>query len=94
MNAKLPPSASNPAGNPAIAWPASAVLVVDDEEGMRNFLTKTLAPRCGQVLAAASAEAGVLIEPCDCAPAGAARRSVKPNAATREASDTTFSIFM
>jgi DNA-binding NtrC family response regulator len=32
------------------------VLVVDDEPGMRNFLVKTLAPRAGQVLAAASAE--------------------------------------
>ena len=42
----------------AADWPSSAVLVVDDEEGMRNFLVKTLAPRCGQVLAAGSAEAG------------------------------------
>jgi DNA-binding NtrC family response regulator len=53
MHAKPASSAA-----PAIAWPGSAVLVVDDEEGMRNFLTKTLAPRCGQVLAAGSAEAG------------------------------------
>ncbi|HEX2012830.1 MAG TPA: sigma-54 dependent transcriptional regulator [Roseateles sp.] len=52
MNAKLPALAS------AIDWPNNAVLVVDDEVGMRNFLTKTLAPRCGQVLAAESAEAG------------------------------------
>lgn len=52
MNAKLPPQAS------MIDWPTSAVLVVDDEEGMRNFLLKTLAPRCGQVLSADSAEAG------------------------------------
>jgi len=37
-------------------WHHSAVLVVDDEEGMRNFLVKTLLPRCAQVLAAASAE--------------------------------------
>ncbi len=37
-------------------WRHSAVLVVDDEPGMRNFLTKTLAPRIGQVMAAASAE--------------------------------------
>jgi DNA-binding NtrC family response regulator len=38
-------------------WPHASVLVVDDEPGMRNFLQKTLAPRAGQVLAAASAEA-------------------------------------
>jgi DNA-binding NtrC family response regulator len=37
-------------------WPGAAVLVVDDEPGMRNFLVKTLAPRTGQVLAAGSAE--------------------------------------
>ena len=37
-------------------WPHAAILVVDDEPGMRNFLLKTLAPRAGQVLAAATAE--------------------------------------
>ncbi len=37
-------------------WPHAAILVVDDEPGMRNFLLKTLAPRCAQVLSAASAE--------------------------------------
>ena len=37
-------------------WPLAAVLVVDDEPGMRHFLQKTLAARCGQVLAAGSAE--------------------------------------
>ncbi len=37
-------------------WPLSAVLVIDDEPGMRNFLEKTLAPRVGLVLAAGSAE--------------------------------------
>ncbi|WP_066341888.1 sigma-54-dependent transcriptional regulator [Azohydromonas lata] len=42
--------------SPAERWPLASVLVVDDEEGMRNFLTKTLATRCGQVLAAGSAE--------------------------------------
>jgi DNA-binding NtrC family response regulator len=41
---------------PAESWPSAAVLVVDDEPGMRNFLVKTLAPRAGQVLAAGSAE--------------------------------------
>jgi DNA-binding NtrC family response regulator len=37
-------------------WPLASVLVVDDEPGMRNFLEKSLAPRVGQVRAAASAE--------------------------------------
>ena len=37
-------------------WPNAAVLVVDDESGMRNFLLKTLSPRAGQVLGAGSAE--------------------------------------
>ncbi len=37
-------------------WPDAAVLVVDDEPGMRNFLQKTLAPRAGLVLGAGSAE--------------------------------------
>lgn len=39
-------------------WPEGAILVVDDEPGMRNFLVKTLAPRCRFVVAAASAEEG------------------------------------
>ena len=30
-------------------WPLSAVLIVDDEPGMRSFLEKTLASRCGSV---------------------------------------------
>ena len=42
-------------------WPNAAILVVDDEPGMRNFLLKTLAPRAGQVLAAASAEEAELL---------------------------------
>jgi DNA-binding NtrC family response regulator len=41
----------------AEGWQRSAVLIVDDEEGMRNFLAKTLKPRCGQVMVAESAEA-------------------------------------
>ena len=41
---------------PPDAWPLAAVLVVDDEPGMRNFLVKTLGPRAGQVMAAGSAE--------------------------------------
>ncbi len=37
-------------------WPLAAVLVVDDEPGMRHFLQKTLAARVGQVHCAESAE--------------------------------------
>jgi DNA-binding NtrC family response regulator len=37
-------------------WPRATVLVVDDEPGMRHFLEKSLAPRVGRVLSAASAE--------------------------------------
>jgi len=39
-------------------WPLAHLLVVDDEAGMRNFLDKTLASRCGEVRSAADAEAG------------------------------------
>ena len=38
-----------------------SVLVVDDEPGMRNFLVKTLLPRCHSVLEAGSAEEGATI---------------------------------
>ena len=37
-------------------WPLAAVLVVDDEPGMRNFLEKTLQSRVGYVQGAATAE--------------------------------------
>ncbi len=37
-------------------WRHSAILVVDDEPGMQNFLLKTLRPRAGQVLGAGTAE--------------------------------------
>jgi DNA-binding NtrC family response regulator len=37
-------------------WPLAAVLVVDDEPGMRNFLEKTLTPRVAHVLTAETAE--------------------------------------
>lgn len=37
-------------------WQAYSVLVVDDEEGMRNFLERTLARRCGMVQSAPDAE--------------------------------------
>jgi DNA-binding NtrC family response regulator len=58
-----PPVAGLPA-EPAAAeasgverWPLAAVLVVDDEPGMRNFLEKTLVARVGRVLSAGDAEA-------------------------------------
>ncbi len=41
---------------PAERWPHAALLVVDDEPGMRNFLLKALTPRAGLVLGAGSAE--------------------------------------
>ncbi|MHB0975377.1 MAG: sigma-54-dependent transcriptional regulator [Thiobacillus sp.] len=40
------------------SWQEYAVLVVDDESGMRNFLGRALASRCGTVRTAASAEEG------------------------------------
>ncbi|MDP1999493.1 MAG: sigma-54 dependent transcriptional regulator, partial [Rhodoferax sp.] len=42
-------------------WPLWSILVVDDEPGMRNFLVKTLVPRCHTVMEAASAEEGAVI---------------------------------
>lgn len=39
-------------------WPLWSILVVDDEPGMRNFLVKTLVPRCHSVMDAGSAEEG------------------------------------
>lgn len=39
-------------------WPNWSILVVDDEQGMLNFLVKTLAPRCHFVMSATSAEDG------------------------------------
>lgn len=53
----MPASPALPAPAPGLdAWPRASVLLVDDEQGMRNFLEKTLAPRCGNVQSAASAE--------------------------------------
>ena len=44
-------------------WLQHSVLVVDDEEGMRSFLSRALASRCGLVETAASAdEAARLVE--------------------------------
>jgi len=39
-------------------WPLWSILIVDDEPGMRNFLVKSLVPRCNSVFEAASAEEG------------------------------------
>ena len=39
-------------------WPYWSILIVDDEPGMRNFLVKTLVPRCQTVMQAGSAEEG------------------------------------
>jgi DNA-binding NtrC family response regulator len=41
---------------PTERWPLAAVLVVDDEPGMRHFLERTLAPRVGHVACAGSAD--------------------------------------
>ena len=52
-------TASQPATDKtAEGWPFWSVLIVDDEQGMRNFLVKTLVPRCHFVMEAGSAEEG------------------------------------
>lgn len=51
-----PPPATN--GRNPDSWPLWSILVVDDEPGMRNFLVKSLAPRCHAVFEAGSAEEG------------------------------------
>jgi len=48
-------------GKTTEGWPFWSVLVVDDEPGMRNFLVKTLTPRCQSVLEASSAEEGAAL---------------------------------
>ncbi|MBT9506121.1 sigma-54 dependent transcriptional regulator [Rhodoferax sp.] len=45
----------------AEGWPFWSILIVDDEPGMRNFLVKTLVPRCQSVMSAGSAEEGAEI---------------------------------
>ena len=55
----LPPSSDSETPSsaaPGVRWPHAAVLVVDDEPGMLSFLLKALAPRCGWVHGAGSAE--------------------------------------
>ncbi|MDM7462881.1 MAG: sigma-54 dependent transcriptional regulator [Tepidimonas taiwanensis] len=55
----IPPSPPATGGTAtADGWPQGAILIVDDEPGMRNFLVKVLAPRCRFVACAGSAEEG------------------------------------
>ncbi|MFN3984601.1 MAG: sigma-54-dependent transcriptional regulator [Rhodocyclaceae bacterium] len=44
-----------------LAWPEQAILVVDDEEGMRSFLERALRPRCAWVETAADVEQARLL---------------------------------
>ncbi|MDP2064742.1 MAG: sigma-54 dependent transcriptional regulator [Burkholderiaceae bacterium] len=55
MTPNTPPSHAE---KPHEGWPFWSILVVDDEQGMRNFLVKTLVPRCQFVMSAGSAEEG------------------------------------
>ena len=50
--------AENTAPRGIEGWPDWSILIVDDEPGMRNFLVKTLVPRCRSVHSAGSAEEG------------------------------------
>ena len=55
----MPPIPSSPLiDKTAEGWPGWSILIVDDEPGMRNFLVKTLVPRCQSVMSADSAEEG------------------------------------
>lgn len=54
--AQTPPDLASE--RPIEGWPDWSILVVDDEQGMLNFLVKTLAPRCHFVMSAGSAEEG------------------------------------
>jgi len=56
MNQRLAPAKLKPGG--IGAWQQYSVLIVDDEEGMRSFLQRTLVGRCGLVEVAESVEAG------------------------------------
>ncbi|AUN96228.1 sigma-54-dependent transcriptional regulator [Pseudazoarcus pumilus] len=47
--------ASGPAPDD-LAWPRHSILIVDDEEGMRSFLERALAPRCAHVESAVDVE--------------------------------------
>lgn len=39
-----------------LSWPRHSILIVDDEEGMRSFLERALAPRCAHVAVAGNVE--------------------------------------
>ncbi|MDX5444619.1 MAG: sigma-54 dependent transcriptional regulator [Zoogloeaceae bacterium] len=52
-NDAVPPESATPDD---LAWPELAILVVDDEEGMRSFLQRALAPRCARVEVAGDVE--------------------------------------
>ncbi|BCO28170.1 regulatory protein AtoC [Rhodoferax lithotrophicus] len=54
----LPIEIPTPPAKPMEGWPNWSILIVDDEPGMRNFLVKTLVPRCHSVHAVSSAEDG------------------------------------
>ena len=58
-NTPNPPETA--ATRPVEGWPDWSILVVDDEPGMRNFLVKTLVPRCRTVHSAGSAEEGAQV---------------------------------
>ena len=64
LNTLTKQGASHPADSAKMAegWPYWSILVVDDEPGMRNFLVKTLGPRCQTVHEAGSAEDGAARE--------------------------------
>ncbi len=53
---KLFPETAPVASSSQDGWPHWSILIVDDEQGMRNFLVKVLAPRCRFVMSCESAE--------------------------------------
>jgi DNA-binding NtrC family response regulator len=57
-HARLVTAAPSATDKAADGWPFWSILIVDDERGMRNFLVKTLVPRCHFVMEAGSAEEG------------------------------------
>jgi len=61
MNTRTDTAANDkPTPKPQEGWPDWSILIIDDEPGMRNFLVKTLVPRCHSVQSAGSAEEGAL----------------------------------
>lgn len=53
LNREIPDPVSHPEFGPWLA--EASILVVDDEPGIRNFLVKTLGPRCRSMVVAADA---------------------------------------